>query len=405
VSLDVDGFKDVNTAHGHEGGDQLLAAIAGRLSGCVRERDTVARFGGDEFVIVSDGADRFAEELVERLREAMSAPYSVGGAQVNITVSMGVAVGRYGYSPATLLRSADLALVQAKADGRDRTEFFTEALRATSKQRLAIVSDLRQAVERNEFSLRFQPVVSLADGSIIGAEALIRWEHPIRGTLSPLEFIAVAEETGLIDPIGQWVIEETCRRFAAWQRFAPEMLMSLNISARQVTSGALDGIVRDAIVASGADPSHLALEITEAALMDDVELAADTLTALRKMGVTISIDDFGTGYSSLSRLKKLPIDILKIDQSFVAGLPGDAYDTALVRAVLTIADSLKLSVIAEGVETEVQAKALLGLGCQKAQGYHFYRPLTADDFEAELIASLPARAPQDRIPERAHTAA
>ena len=405
VSLDVDGFKDVNTAHGHTGGDQLLTAVAGRLSGSVRDRDSVARFGGDEFVVISDGSGRFAETLADRLRKAMAAPFSVGGAQVNITVSMGVAVGRYGDSPATLLRSADMALLQAKAGGRDRTEFYTEALRATSEERLSIVSDLRRALDRDEFSLRFQPVVSLVDGTIVGAEALIRWEHPERGTLSPADFIGVAEETGLIDPIGQWVIEETCRRFATWQRLAPDMSMSLNISARQFGAGTLDSIVRDAIVASGVDPSHLALEITEGVLMDDVEFAADTLSVLRKTGVTISVDDFGTGYSSLSRLKELPIDILKVDRTFVAGLPEDAYDTALVGAVLSIAESLDLSVIAEGVEKEAQAFALLGLGCHKAQGFLFYRPLTAKDFEAELIASRAARAPKRRVLERVRASA
>jgi diguanylate cyclase (GGDEF)-like protein/PAS domain S-box-containing protein len=396
VFVDVDGFKDVNAAHGHGGGDELLVEIAGRLSNCVRERDTVARFGGDEFVVVSEGAGFFAEKLAERLRAAMAATYRVGDAKVEITVSMGVAVGQYGDRPGTLLRGADMALLQAKADGRDRTEFFTDALGATSRQRLAIVADLHRAVDRGEFSLRFQPVVSLADECIIGAEALIRWEHPRRGTLSPQEFITVAEETGLIVPIGRWVIEETCRRLAAWQRLMPELSMSLNISARQLTTGILDDIVRDAIAASGVDPSHLELEITEGVLMDDVELSVDTLTALRKTGATISVDDFGTGYSSLSYLNKFPVDVLKIDQTFVAGLPDDAYDMALVQAVLAIAEALSLSVIAEGVETALQAKTLLDLGCHKAQGYHFYRPLTADAFEAELIASRSPRAERKR---------
>jgi diguanylate cyclase (GGDEF)-like protein/PAS domain S-box-containing protein len=391
VFVDVDGFKDVNAAHGHGGGDQLLVEISGRLSNCVRERDTVARFGGDEFVVVSEGAGFFAERLAERLRAAMAAPCAVGDADVDITVSMGVAVGQYGDRPGTLLRGADMALLQAKANGRDRTELFTDALRSTSRQRLAIVSDLHRAVDRGEFSLRFQPVMALADERIIGAEALIRWEHPRRGTLSPQEFITVAEETGLIDSIGRWVIDETCRRFAGWQRLMPELSMSLNISARQLTTGMLDTVVRDAIGASGVDPSHLELEITEGVLMDDVEFSVEALTALRKTGATISIDDFGTGYSSLSYLNKFPVDVLKIDQSFVAGLPEDVYDMALVQAVLAIAEALDLSVIAEGVETGLQAKTLLDLGCHKAQGYHFHRPLTADAFEAELIASCAPR--------------
>lgn len=385
--IDVDGFKNLNTVHGAGGGDQLLNEIAGRLASNVQERDTVARFGGDEFVVVSEGSGPFAERLAERMSAAMTAPYAVGAAQVAITASMGVSVGCHGDRPGTLLRGAETALMQAKAGGRGRTEYSTEAQRATSSRRRAIESDLRRAVECREFSLRFQPVVSLADGGIIGGEALIRWEHPEQGTLSPLEFIPVAEETGLVDPIGQWVIEETCRQFAGWQRLTPELSMSLNVSARQLTSGVLD-IARDAITASGVDPSYLALEITEGVLMDDVEVAVGTLNALRRAGVMISIDDFGTGYSSLAYLDRFPVDVLKIDQSFVAGLPEDAYNTALVQAVLAIAEALHFSVIAEGVENGAQAKTLLGLGCEKAQGYHFYRPLTADDFEAELVATL-----------------
>jgi EAL domain-containing protein (putative c-di-GMP-specific phosphodiesterase class I) len=371
------------------------------LSTSVHERDTVARFGGDEFVIVSDGTGLSPEKLVARLRAAMAVPFLVADAHVDITVSMGVAVGQHGERPSILLRGADMALMQAKAIGPDSTEFFTEALRATTRDRLEIVSDLRRAVERKEFSLRFQPVVSLTDESIIGAEALIRWEHPRRGTLSPEDFIGVAEETGLIAPIGRWVIEETCRRLAGWQRLVPDLSMSLNISARQLGAEVLNNVVGDAIKASGVDPSHLALEITEAVLIDDVELAVRALTAVRKTGVTISVDDFGTGYSSLSRLKSFPIDILKIDQFFVAGLPEDAYDRALVEAVLTIAGALDLSVIAEGVENEEQAKSLLSLGCHRAQGYHFYRPLSADDFEAALIASrLPAAHKRRVLEER-----
>jgi diguanylate cyclase (GGDEF)-like protein/PAS domain S-box-containing protein len=387
VLVDIDRFKDVNTVYGHGGGDELLVEIADRLSASVREPDTVARFGGDGFVVVSEGTGLFAEELAERLRLAIGAPCSVGDAQVDITASMGVAVGQFGDLPGTLLRFADTALLQARANGRDRIEFFTEALRTASRQRLALVSDLRRALERHEFFLCFQPVVSLADESIVGAEALIRWEHPQRGTLGPLEFIGVAEETGLIDPIGQWVIEETCRRLASWQQLMPDLSISLNISARQLAAGVLGDIVGDAITASGADPSHLALEITESVLMEDVELSVARLTALRKTGVTISIDDFGTGYSSLSYLSRFPIDVLKIDQSFVAGLPEDDYDTVLVQAMLAIAEALNLSVVAEGVENGVQAKTLLGLGCTRAQGYHFYRPLTADAFKAELVRS------------------
>ncbi|MDQ6724903.1 MAG: EAL domain-containing protein, partial [Actinomycetota bacterium] len=227
-------------------------------------------------------------------------------------------------------------------DGTERDDAPVTDLSA----RRRLEADLRRAVERNEFSLRFQPVVSLADECVVGAEALIRWEHPERGTLSPLEFISVAEETGLIGRIGQWVIEETGRRLAGWQRLKPDLSMSLNVSARQLTAGDLPAIVREAIAASGVDPSYLTLEITEGVLMDDVERSVDVLTALRRTGVAISIDDFGTGYSSLAYLSRFPVDVLKVDQSFVAGLPENAYDVALVEAVLSIAGALQLSVIA-----------------------------------------------------------
>ena len=387
VYVDVDGFKEVNRVHGHGGGDQLLTGIAGRLAAGVGDGGIVARFGGDEFVVVAEGKGDFAAALAERLRAALDEPHVLGDALVGISTSIGVATGRHGDPPATLLRDADMALLQAKANGRGRTEFFTDALRSTSRQRLELLSDLRRAVDGFEFSLRFQPVVSLDDGRIIGAEALIRWEHPHRGTLGPLEFIPVAEETGLINPIGRWVIEETCRWFAGWQRLAPDLSMSLNISARQLTTGVLD-IVDEAVAACGMDPSRLALEITEGVLMDDVAFSVEALTALRGTGVMISIDDFGTGYSSLSYLNRFPVDVLKIDQSFVAGLPDDAYDVALVQAVLAIADALHLSVVAEGVENAAQAETLGRLGCNRAQGYHFHRPLTAEDFEAELVAGL-----------------
>jgi diguanylate cyclase (GGDEF)-like protein/PAS domain S-box-containing protein len=390
--LDVDGFTDVNTTYGVACGDELLNGIAARLVTSVGADDIVARFGGDEFAVVATGTGSFAAALADRLRGALAAPYAVGETQVAITASMGVALGRHGDRAAALLGGADLALLLAKAGGRGGTEFVTEALRATSRQRIGLESDLRRAVERHEFSLLFQPVVSLDDGHIVGAEALIRWEHPKRGTLAPDDFIAVAEETGLIDPIGQWAIEEACRRFAAWQAQSPDLTMAVNVSARQLAAGTLEGIVREAVTLASVDPSHLALEITEGVLMDDVELSVATLTALRKTGVTISVDDFGTGYSSLSYLNRFPVDALKIDQTFVAGLPGDLYDTALVKAVISLAGALDLDVIAEGVENEAQAATLLRLGCHRAQGFYFACPLTADGFAVALAASTaPAR--------------
>jgi diguanylate cyclase (GGDEF)-like protein/PAS domain S-box-containing protein len=385
--LDIDGFTDINTAHGVACGDELLKGIAARLATSVGAGDVVARFGGDEFAVVATGTGSFAAALADRLRAALAAPYTAGDAQVTITTGMGVALWRHGDRASALLRGADLALLRAKAGGRGGTEFVTEALRARSRQRLAVESDLRRAVERHELTLLFQPVVSLADASIVGAEALVRWEHPRRGTLMPHEFITAAEETGLIDPIGRWVIEEACRRFARWQRRSPDLTMAVNVSAQQLAAGTLEGIVRNAVALSSVDPAHLALEITEGILMDDVDLSVAILTALRKTGVTISVDDFGTGYSSLSYLNRFPVDVLKIDQTFVSGLPGDAYDTALVEAVIGIAGALDLDVIAEGVENAAQAETLLRLGCNRAQGFHFARPLTAEAFTVALAAT------------------
>jgi diguanylate cyclase (GGDEF)-like protein/PAS domain S-box-containing protein len=391
VVVDVDGMTDVNNTQGHGGGDQVLVELAGRLAGAVPERDTVARSGGDTFVVVAEATGLlFAEGLADRLRNTLNQPCTVGGAPVDVTTSMGVAVGQYGDLPGTLLRGADLALRQAKSLGRGRTEFFTQELRASTKERLELVAELRHAVDRGELSMRYQPVVSLDEGGIVGAEALVRWEHPRRGTLSPAVFIPLAEETGFIDRIGAWVIEETSRQLASWERLRPDLSMSLNVSARQFGAGVLHEIVRAAVDATGVDPRHLALEITEAALMDDVDLSVRVLDDLRATGVRISIDDFGTGYSSLARLNRFPIDVLKIDQSFVAGLPDDTYDVAIVEAVLAIASSLNLSVIAEGVENAAQARTLRELGCRCAQGYAFFRPLTAERFEAELAYALSA---------------
>jgi EAL domain-containing protein (putative c-di-GMP-specific phosphodiesterase class I) len=306
---------------------------------------------------------------------------------VPITLSMGVAVGTASDGHDALLRDADIALLQAKAHGRNRTEFFSDALRATSRDRLALISDLRRAVAHHQFSLRFQPVVRLDGGGIVGAEALLRWEHPEHGTVLPKDFIPLAEETGLILPIGQWVIEESCRQLALWQSIAPDLSMSVNVSARQLSALDLDGIVRDALIANGVEPSRLVLEVTEGLLMDDVAFFSAALAALRGTGARIAIDDFGTGYSSLAYLKRFPVDVLKIDQSFVAGLPLDAYDVTIVRAIIAISHALNLSVVAEGVESGAQAEALMALGCRDAQGYHFYRPLAGADFEAAVVLS------------------
>ena len=391
VFVDIDGFRNVNTAHGNRGGDALLLEVARRLSATVREPDIVARFGGNEFVVIAEHSGHSqasVRRFADRLRQGLAGPCPFGDAEVAFTVSMGVAIGRRGDRPGRLLRSADIALVKAKAAGGDRTEFFSPALATASRERLAIASDLRHAVERQEFSLRFQPIVSMADATIVGAEALLRWEHPGRGTIGPGEFVAVAEETGAIGPIGAWVIQEACRQFARWQLLQPDLALSLNVSAIQIASGNLHRVVQQAVEAAGMDPSHLTLEITESVLMGDVEQSRSVLAALRATGVRIAVDDFGTGYSSLSYLNTFPLDALKIDQSFVAGLPSNACDSALIGAIVAIAEALGLNVVAEGVETQAQATRLLDLGCQRAQGYLFHRPLTAEAFTAALTASM-----------------
>lgn len=384
VFIDLDNFKGVNTVYGQAIGDSVLVEVATRLSGAVRERDTVARFGGNEFAVVAEGVGLFSESLLTLLRDALAPPCMIDGSLVNFTTSMGLAVGRLGDRPIAILHDADLALMQAKAVGGDTASHFTEGLRSASRLRLSTAADLRRAIERHEFSLRFQPVVSLTNGGIVGAEALIRWEHPRRGTLGPSDFITIAEETGIIIQIGQWVIEETIKQLVGWQKVVPGLEVSLNISARQLMAGGLSEIIRHAVDESGIDPSYLSLELTESVLMDDVEFSCSELMSLRETGVTISIDDFGTGYSSLSYLNKFPIDILKIDQSFVAHLPDQPSEVALVQAILALAKSLNLSVIAEGVENSAQAMTLFNLGCLKAQGYYFYRPLTTDEFELAL---------------------
>lgn len=397
VLVGIDGFKRVNDSYGHDAGDCVLVEVAGRLSSNVTEGDTVGRFGGDEFVVVSEGVSRSAESLAEALRAAIAGAYLVDDASIDITFSMGVATGQHGDRPATLLRDADLALLQAKAKGRGRTEFVTEAMRSTSTRRLLMWSELRRAVEQSEFSLRFQPVVAISDRSIVGAEALIRWDHPERGVLAPDEFIAVAEDSGLIVPIGQWVIEEACGQLAAWRRLMPELMMAVNVSAQQFSGASLVDTVRDAVTATGVPGSQLVLEITESVLMDDVALSVEVLAQLRRTGVKIALDDFGTGYSSLAYLQRFPIDILKIDRSFVAGLGDDSYDRALIEAVIALASSLTLAVVAEGVENAVQAGMLIAMGCRRAQGFYFHRPLEAEAFEDALVASLALTRARERL--------
>ncbi|HYZ11317.1 MAG TPA: EAL domain-containing protein [Actinomycetota bacterium] len=377
--LDLDRFKVVNDSLGHQAGDRLLVAVGARLQEAIRPTDLVATFGGDEFAVLCRGVrgEAQAVAIAERLAQAVSEPFTVEGDDVYITASTGIALAAEGLSPDDLLRAADTAMYRAKRWARPH-QVFDEAMRVRSAERLSMESALHRALERSEFRLHYQPAVAISDGSVVGVEALLRWEHPERGLVLPAEFIPVAEESGLIVPIGRWVLEEACRQADRWRRFGRETWLSLNLSAHQLTAPGLVDEVRTALQTTATDPARLHLEITESALMADTEGAARVIRSLKELGVRVSIDDFGTGYSSLAHLKRLAVDTLKIDRSFVDGLGREPEDTAIVMAVLGMAHSLGLSVVAEGVETEEQAEALRDLGCTTAQGFLFARPEPAE---------------------------
>jgi len=395
--IDLDHFKNVNDSVGHTLGDALLVTIAERLAACVRVSDTLARVGGDEFVILLGNLGSPAEcaQVAEKVIAAAALPVSLEARAFGITASIGIALWPDDGSDAEILmRNADMAMYQAKNNGRNNYQFFAAEMNARTQEMLAMENALRAALEHGELLLHFQPQVDAHDGRIIGAEALVRWQHPELGLVPPLRFIPLAEEHGLIDQIGDWVLHAACRAARAWQVAGlPPVPVAVNISALQFKRGALRGSVLDALRESGLEPRYLTLEITESALMDDIETAIALLSELKEMGVAIEIDDFGTGYSSLSYLKRLPIHRLKIDQSFVRDIPGDRDDVAIISAIISLADSLKLATIAEGVETAEQAAFLIGLGCFAMQGYHYARPLSAADFASRLASGTirPAR--------------
>ena len=389
IFLDLDHFKLINDTQGHAAGDTLLQAVAGRLSATVRAGDTVARFGGDEFVVVGEtvkDADE-ATHLAERLRLALDEPFDLGGDPAYVSASLGVVLGAPTATPDDLLRDADAAMYHAKSAGRSRTQLFDEDIRARATRRRDTENDLRVALTEGELHLVYQPVVSLEAGWIVGAEALVRWSHPERGLVLPGEFIPVAEETGLIGPLGEWVLDEACRQLGQWRSDLPRvpLFMSVNVSARQLRRGVAD-LITDTAARHGVDPSRLVVEITEGCLMEDVSSCLETLTEIKGTGAQIAVDDFGVGYSSLSYLKAFPIDTMKIDRAFVSGLGTDADDSAIVSALAAIARGLRMTVVAEGVETSEQLAALRRMGCQYAQGYRLARPLPAPEF-ADLVRS------------------
>ena len=391
VFLDLDHFKLINDTKGHAEGDVLLKAVADRLSGIVRADDTVARFGGDEFVVVFEEVETLQEasELAERLRGVFSEPFRVGGERSFVSASLGVALGGPDSSTEVLLRDADAAMYHAKVDGRGRVKLFDDEIRARAEWRRETQNSLHRSLEEGRFRLEYQPIVSLDAGWIVGAEALLRWDHPDRGVVSPAEFISVAEETGLIVPIGEWVVSEACRQLADWKTGLADvpLVMSVNVSVAQLKAG-VGEFVNDTAGRHAVDPSSLILEITEGSVMADVASCASALLEIRSAGARIALDDFGTGHSSLNYLKRLPVDIIKVDRTFVSGLGSDANDSAIVSAIASIARGLRVSVIAEGVETDDQLVVLRRLGCQYAQGYAFARPMRPADF-ARLVRSRP----------------
>jgi diguanylate cyclase (GGDEF)-like protein len=392
--LDLDRFKVINDTLGHTVGDQLLVEVSNRLGSSLRPGDTVARLGGDEFgLLLEDVADAETAELVAlRIEAELAKPLIFEGREVFVTSSIGIALSseRLG-TPEEVLRDADLAMYHAKAKGKARHEIFDGTMSAPALDRMDLEMDLRSAITNRDFRLHYQPILRLETGRIVEVEALIRWQHEKRGLLQPDAFIGLTEETGLIVPIGQWVLTEACRQARAWQiEFprTPALGMSVNLSAKQFQNPKLVEEITDALTMSGLDPACLKLEITESVVMQDVPATLAKLHELKDLGIRLAIDDFGTGYSSLGYLKRFPVDTLKIDRSFVKGLSHEGGDSAIVRAVVTVAKSLNMDVTAEGIETDQQRLELKALGCELGQGFLFGRPSTPEHLKPLLAISM-----------------
>jgi diguanylate cyclase (GGDEF)-like protein/PAS domain S-box-containing protein len=388
--LDLDRFKNVNDTLGHRAGDELLLQVSRRLMRSVRTSDTVARLGGDEFTIVLPRLTGAADAAIvaRKVISAFKEPIHLSGQDIFVSASAGVTIcPTDGDDVDTLLMNADTAMYHAKSAGRDTFKFFSEDMNRDSLERLRLDTDLRRGLEQDELFLHFQPRVDLRTGAVVGAEALVRWDHPRRGMISPGVFIPLAEESGLIVPVGYMVLEKACEQARAWRESGlGDLRMAVNLSPRQFRERDLVGRIATIVTKTGWDRELLEVEITEGALMEDTAAAARTLIRLKRMGLEVSVDDFGTGYSSLRYLKKFPLDILKIDQSFVRDLPDDQDDAAITSAIVSLARTLKLVVIAEGVETVEQLRFLTGLGCDQMQGYLVSKPLSGEEFERRLRA-------------------
>jgi diguanylate cyclase (GGDEF)-like protein/PAS domain S-box-containing protein len=377
---DIDRFKLVNESLGHDGGDRLLVAVAERLTDLLRPGDTVARMGGDEFALLCEDVAGYddAVGIASRVLGAFEKPFEVQGAELALTASVGVAVGSLdGPAPELLLRDADVAMYRAKESGRDRYEVFDETMLAGTTARISVENDLRRGIAQGQLRLYYQPIVHLDTGAIAGFEALVRWQHPERGLLPPSEFIASAEASGLIVPLGRHVLSEACLQAATWADTHPSgerLRISVNVSAKQLSQPGWSDEVAQVLAESGLAPRQLVLEITESVLMDDTDVTAVRLEELRRLGVRIAIDDFGTGYSSLGYLRRLPVDILKIDKSFIDGVAEGPHESALARAVVKLASTLRLEAVAEGISTRKQLLQLRRLRCPYGQGFFFSRP-------------------------------
>ncbi len=392
VFIDLDNFKLVNDTLGHNAGDELLKIVASRMVECVRATDTVVRLGGDEFVIVlfdqPTNVDLISETL-QKIRTAIAEPVHLGEHQLRTTASIGIAnYPKDGANPEALLANADAAMYRAKEFGRDNFQFYAPEFNSRAHEKFVLQEELRNALARSEFALLYQPQVDLRSGRVFAVEALIRWNHPTLGVVAPMTFIPTAEETGLIVPIGDWVLHEACRQNKAWQDAGlPPMTVCVNVSARQFRERNLVGRVVNALRDSGLEARYLELEVTESLIMQDIELAVATMNELQGLGVQISIDDFGTGYSSLSALKTFPVARLKIDKSFINDVADDENDQAVASAVISLGQKLNMRVIAEGVETDDQVAFLLKNNCDEMQGYHFSKPVSARDIENLLDQS------------------
>lgn len=399
--VDLDDFKEINNSLGYEAGDRLLGAVVERLKAALRPEDTIARLYGDEFTVLLENASGKGSAIAaaKRIGEALEAPFKLGGSEVLASASIGIAMsddsGRS--TPESLLREANVAMHGAKQKGKARYRVFDPDAESSTGGRLLLEAEVRRAIKEKEFQVYYQPLVSLETGTIRGVEALVRWQHPMYGLVPPHEFIPLAEQTGLIVPIGRWVLEEACRQVRLWQKQResdPALTLSVNISAFQFQQPNLVKEVSRTLKQTGLAPDSLKLEITESVMMHDAS-AITALRELKAMGIGLAMDDFGTGYSSLSYLKRFPVDIIKIDRSYVGGLGSDAGDTAIVHATIAFARSLNLNVTAEGIENAEQLALLRDLGCQLGQGYHFTKPLPGEE-AGELLASGRLRHPSRR---------